>query len=505
MSQENPLLTLCPKCDNYPLFYFNKEKPTKVLIHCNHCLEKKYYSLHNYLHQISTRKNDVIQNYCNKHHQIYNNYCVNCKLHICCKCKNHQLHKLISLSTILPTITQINKINIAYNHINSYCYTLKSRMINQLLLQINQLEYTYQKFQIFNNDILHLLELIIKNYSSNTINYYLRCNIGIADSINIYQYKKKNTVFDIIEYYNEYTLIKVDSSNFNNTITINKHKGIISSLILLSDGRLASCSFDNTIKIYNRNNYYNCDLTLKGHTWNVPSICQLENNKLVSCSYDRSIKIWSIFDTSYKCDHTIIDAHSGWISKIILLPNNRMASCSDDKTIKIWNSNHPYELLKTLTEHNDFVISIIKLKNKKLIFSESYNHYLFVWNLATYQCETKMSKVACSDNNSIFELDDQRLLLGGSCIMVLNLKNYIMEKIIPNSQITFINSFMRLRDGNILCECQEGIMCIFDIQLFTITIEDKKIHHDHINDLLSINEYQFVSCSDDETIREWKY
>ena len=54
----------------------------------------------------------------------------------------------------------------------------------------------------------------------------------------------------------------VDINNINNIKTINEHSNYIKSLLLLSDGRLASCSFDKTIKIYNINNNYHCDITL---------------------------------------------------------------------------------------------------------------------------------------------------------------------------------------------------------------------------------------------------
>ena len=108
----------------------------------------------------------------------------------------------------------------------------------------------------------------------------------------------------------------VDINNINNIKTINEHSSI-HSLLLLSDGRLASCSQDKTIKIYNINNNYHCDITLEGHTNGVNYISELDNNKLISCSDDRSIKIWSISQSSYQCDYTIYNAHNGWIHKVI--------------------------------------------------------------------------------------------------------------------------------------------------------------------------------------------
>ena len=79
-------------------------------------------------------------------------------------------------------------------------------------------------------------------------------------------------------------IVDIDINNINNIKTINEHSDLIASLLLLSDGRLASCSDDNTIKIYDIKNNYHCDITLEGHTDCVNYISQLDNNKLISCS-----------------------------------------------------------------------------------------------------------------------------------------------------------------------------------------------------------------------------
>ena len=120
----------------------------------------------------------------------------------------------------------------------------------------------------------------------------------------------------------------VDINNIINIKIINEHSDDVYSLLLLSDGRLASCSYDKTIKIYDINNNYHCDITLEGHTHGVIYISQLDNNKLISCSGDKTIKIWSITQSSYQCDYTINNAHNDVIHKVISLTNNRIASCS---------------------------------------------------------------------------------------------------------------------------------------------------------------------------------
>ena len=280
---------------------------------------------------------------------------------------------------------------------------------------------------------------------------------------------------------------------------------MITSLLLLSDGRLASCSDDKTIKIYNINNNYHCDITLEGHTSYVRYISELDNNKLISCSDDRSIKIWSITQSSYQCDDTINNAHNDWINKVISLTNNRIASCSDDKTIKIWNSNNPYNLIKTLNGHTNWVNSIIKLKDKDILISGScYDNTLRKWNLLTYQCVKIINNVWCY-NNSLLEIDNNRIIVGGkNVITIVNISNDIIEHQIENDELDSVYSFIQLRDGNILCGCGNGLICLYDIKLNTLSFRDKKIHDKPVYCLLNINKYQFISSSYKE-IKVWEY
>ena len=64
---------------------------------------------------------------------------------------------------------------------------------------------------------------------------------------------------------------------------------------------------------------------------------------------------------------------------------------------------------------------------------------------------------------------------------------------------------MRLRDGNILCGCNEEVICIYDVSYKSLTIQDTELHDKSILDLLNIKDNQFISCSADKTIKIWNY
>ena len=114
--------------------------------------------------------------------------------------------------------------------------------------------------------------------------------------------------------------------------TITELTDSVKSLLHLKDGRIASCSNDNKIRIYDPSNDYHCVQVIERHSEGITSICQLDDGTIVSCSWDKSIMIG---------DYTINNVHDNIIWKLITLPNNRIASCSNDETIKIWKSNPP--------------------------------------------------------------------------------------------------------------------------------------------------------------------
>ena len=119
----------------------------------------------------------------------------------------------------------------------------------------------------------------------------------------------------MIKYYNGYNIIEsVKIEDIKNIKTITCHTDSVNSLLHLRDGRVASCSDDNTIRIYDPSNDYHCDQVIKRHSDNIHSICQLDDGTIVSGSNDRTIMIG---------DYTIKNAHDdSWILKVITLPNN---------------------------------------------------------------------------------------------------------------------------------------------------------------------------------------
>ena len=280
---------------------------------------------------------------------------------------------------------------------------------------------------------------------------------------------------------------------------INEHTKIVNSLLLLKDGRVASCTHDNTIRIYDPSNDYNCIQVIKRHNNRINSICQLDDGTIVSGSLDKSIMIG---------DYTINNAHKYYIYKVITLPNNRIASCSWDQTIKIWKSDPPYSDTPIRVLTDSIVISILYIKERDIILSADFFSMLRLWNMTTYQCETVIKGVYCYSTNSLYQIDKDRVIVGGNkslYIVNVNIDKCVVEKTIKDASIGKIFCFLKLRDDQtILCGSDYGTFCFYDInkEQYKMT---KNNHYDGINELLLIDDNTFLSCSEDKTITLWKY
>ena len=166
---------------------------------------------------------------------------------------------------------------------------------------------------------------------------------------------------------------------------------------------------------------------------------------------------------------------------------------------------YPYNLIKTLNGHSNPVTSIIQITDKDILISGCGDDTLRKWNLLTYQCDTIIDKVKCCFRNSLLEIDNNRIIVGGyKVITIVNISNDIIEHQIENDKLDNVRSFLKLRDGNILCGCGNGLICLYDIKLNTLSFREEEIHNEAVYCLLNINKNQFIS-SGSYHLQVWKY
>ena len=308
--------------------------------------------------------------------------------------------------------------------------------------------------------------------------------------------------------------MKNDSVNnslddYDFSILRTKNSPVVTSLYKLQDGRVAFSSANNTITIVSIDEYHNMTFAqvLNEHSQGVEDVSQLKNGKLISCSFDHSIKIWKCDKLQFSLEHSIENAHDQPIHKVIPLSNERMASCSDDSKIKIWNSNPPYNLIKILQDNVDNIKSIIQSNNKELLLSTTANNLINIWNLTTYMKETTITDIEHGYHNSLIQIDDNRLVVGGrDKITVVSLKYYSIIKIIDESHLYYVDTVIYLGNDIVLCGNGEGGLILIDIQSEESKIVQKAQNSaSDIFGLINIDEGRVMSGSWNRTLTLWSY
>ena len=97
------------------------------------------------------------------------------------------------------------------------------------------------------------------------------------------------------------------------------------------------------------------------------------------------------------------------------------------------------------------------------------------------------------------------MIVGGNdSFCIVNIDKCIIEKIIEDESIEYVFCFLKLRDNKtILCGCDNGIFCFYDMNTEQYKITNDN-HHGTISDLLLIDDNTFL-CSPDKTIKVWRY
>ena len=280
---------------------------------------------------------------------------------------------------------------------------------------------------------------------------------------------------------------------------LNYHTRWVTSLTIMNDGRLVSGSAGGSIIIYNKETY-KPDLLIKEHNARVNYITQLSSGILASCSSDNSIKLFKIKGNEYEVLQTLKD-HTSYVNTIIELKNKTLVSCSIDESIIFYIKDN-------LEYKKDYQISkiekcwnIIQTKDNEICYNEG-NHTICFYDLLQRKVKASISNV--STRNMIMITNNLLFITGSYKISIINVNNYKLRIIdIPESSCIF---GVCLLNQNVLLtgDCSNIISqwIIEDDNL--ILVSKKKNAHDRgINDLLNLGNGHIASYSGDKTIKIW--
>jgi WD40 repeat protein len=139
---------------------------------------------------------------------------------------------------------------------------------------------------------------------------------------------------------------------------------------------------------------------LKGHTESVKALALLPDGRLASGSWDETIRIWDI--ASQQCVGTLQGPISCVIS-LAVLANGRLASSSwDNNTIKIWNTD-TLEYVGTLPARGGGESALIRARRSrgeswKVILAalpdgtlaSTHGSVINIWDISTRECVTQL-------------------------------------------------------------------------------------------------------------------
>lgn len=126
---------------------------------------------------------------------------------------------------------------------------------------------------------------------------------------------------------------------------------------------------------------------MREHTGPVTSVIPLTNARIASCSTDKTIKVW---DTKKnQCIQTLI-GHEECVKSCVELPGNLLASYSNDNIICIWDPNKSGKLKYRIDVNNvmrlrhDSEISAHKILDDGRCFCFAQNSIIMMLDLKKY-------------------------------------------------------------------------------------------------------------------------
>ena len=275
---------------------------------------------------------------------------------------------------------------------------------------------------------------------------------------------------------------KIKLNLLDNIKTISYHDSI-NSIAIFPSGNIASVSNDSTIMIYD-NNFIEIQTIINAHLNSIIYISIKDDNNFVTCSIDNSIKVWIRNNTNkYECFQILKNIHSKWINQVIYSENENIISCSRDQTVKIFEKkyNSNFQCIISL-KHTQNIFCVLDVNKKNIIISSGYDGTYF-WDKIEYKLMKKIN-VSCYTNYSLSKIDDDKIIISGNIGLINIIRISDMKLIQTFNNNTWCYTLLYLKEKHlILCGGNKEIKIYSFDKLNNLEII-QNAHDDKINGLI---------------------
>ncbi len=278
--------------------------------------------------------------------------------------------------------------------------------------------------------------------------------------------------------------------------TLQGHSEPVSALTLLGDGRLASGSYDNSIKLWDVQTGQ-CVQTLRGHSGSINALTMLGDWHLASGSHDKSIKLWNV--QTGQCVQTLQE-HSQPVTALTLLGDGHLASGSYDKSIKLWDVQTG-QCVQTLQGHSSYVLALTMLDDGRLA-SGSEDKSIKLWNVQRGQCVQTLQGHS-SYVRVLTLLGDGRLASGSydGNIKLWNVQTGRCVQTLPGHS-SYVYALTLLGDGRLASGSADKSIKLWSLQTGEC-VQTLQGHSSDVYALTLLGDGRLTSGSDDHSINLW--